>query len=96
MPTISKLHDKCQKCKYKDDCDEKRMVACAIAKLPPSPIQDMGMSASTPLSMPISREYTPITINMGDIKIGTSLEEISKKIEEDFYKHLRCGFNETL
>ncbi|SHH56346.1 hypothetical protein [Sporanaerobacter acetigenes] len=27
---LSKLHPRCDKCKEKDTCDEKRMVACGI------------------------------------------------------------------
>ena len=29
MPSMSKMHEKCKKCLRKDDCENKRMVACA-------------------------------------------------------------------
>lgn len=32
MGSISKLSDKCEKCHYKDTCDNKRMVACAVVE----------------------------------------------------------------
>lgn len=32
MSSISKLSDECQKCTYKDDCNNKRIMACALAK----------------------------------------------------------------
>lgn len=92
---ISKLHEKCQKCEYKDECDEKRMVACAIAELPP-----LKESASMPIAevigMPVARVVTPIIINMGEYGvINTSLEELTKQLEEDFYRRIRCDFRRS-
>lgn len=91
--TLSKLHSRCDKCKEKDTCDEKRMVACGIAELPPKARADM----KSPISETMAREYTPITIYKGEnCTINTSLEEIKRQIEEDFYKNIRCGLNKTL
>jgi hypothetical protein len=91
--TISKLAEKCQKCKHVNQCDEKRMAACAIAELPPLNTASAVMPLTAPLSMPMAREYTPITINMGEYgTINTSLEEIKEKLEKDLFKELSCEF----
>ncbi|WP_312907231.1 hypothetical protein [Tissierella praeacuta] len=97
MTSLSKLHDKCEKCKYKNDCNEKRMVACAVMELPPNIGANIKAPIKENIGMPIAREHTSITINMGEYgTVNTSLEELSKRLEENFYKHLRCDFNETL
>jgi hypothetical protein len=31
---LSKLHERCEKCNYKDECNNKRMVACGLLELP--------------------------------------------------------------
>lgn len=33
MNAVSKLYEKCEKCKYKDSCNDKRMVACGLLEL---------------------------------------------------------------
>ena len=38
MPTLSKMHDKCEKCRSKDNCNNKRMVACDVVEAPHSAI----------------------------------------------------------
>lgn len=97
MPTLSKLSDKCKKCKHVDDCDEKRMVACAIAELPPSRLENITKPFAASISMPVARENTPITINMGEYgKIETSMEEINERIEKNLYKQLYYGLNRKL
>lgn len=85
---VSKLSAKCQNCKLVDVCDNKRMAACATLPL----IEQ--------ITAPMAREYTPITINMGEYgTINTSAEEIKEKInksiEEKLYKGLYCGFNKS-
>lgn len=93
MPALSRMSDKCRKCKHVDDCDNKRMVACAIAELPPSSMENATMPLTAPLSAPVLRKHTTITINMGEYgTINTSLEEIQEKIKKDLLKKLQCGF----
>lgn len=97
MAALSKLHDKCKKCKYKDECGEKRMVACGIAELPQTNTENIAMPSVEPYGASIARKETTITIYRGEnCTIDTSLEEIKRQIEEDFYKNIRCGFNRTL
>ena len=84
---ISKLHSKCEKCSYKDNCDNKRMVACGVLELPQNLGMKSGARVGQSMSMPIAREHTPITINMGEYgNIETSMEEIKEQMRKDFYK----------
>lgn len=93
MKTISKLSDKCRKCLYIDDCNNKRMVACAIEEYKPN-MASAAVSITTPLSQPVRRVEHPITINMGESgTINTSIEEIAENLKRDFYKYLNCSFN---
>lgn len=76
MPTLSKMHDKCEKCKEKDTCNNKRMVACAYIEAPQNAITinvSLGESAAQTL--------------LRDTSIQAKIEEQLKK---NFYK--RCNF----
>lgn len=94
MSTLSKLHEKCNKCKYKDFCANKRMMACEIAELPKSNMMSLSSRNTESLSQPLLVPHTPITINMGEYGIiNTSLEEIQEQLKKDFYKDLNIGCN---
>gem|GEM_PF-443287 len=95
MDGLTKLHEGCKECKYENNCNEKRMVACAVMELPPNIGANIKAPIKDNLGMPTARKNASITINMGDTKIDTSLEEIAKRIEEDFYKKMRCDFIKT-
>lgn len=96
MATLSKLHDKCEKCKHKGNCNNKRMVACALAETPKYKNDTAAPIAET-FAQPIARKHTPITINMGEYgKIETSLEGLQEQfkrgLEKELYKGVfRCG-----
>jgi len=93
VATISKLSDKCKKCPHVNDCDNKRMMACALIQYKPNRIDAMA-PITMPHTQPISRVVNPITINMGEHgTINTPLEEIAEKIKKDLYKNLNCSFN---
>jgi len=94
MEIISKIHEKCQKCPYVDDCDEKRMVACGMMELP----EKMFNSASEAMTMPVAAEmlvkhdYRNIKINSTQT-ITVDLEEMKKDLQQSIYKALGCpGF----
>lgn len=94
MSTLTKLYEKCNKCKYKDSCDNKRMIACEIAELPKSNMMSSCVSNTELLTQPLLILNNPITINMGEYgTINTSLEEIQKQIKREFYKDLNIGCN---
>ena len=83
MESISKLSDRCKNCSHVDDCDNKRMVACAIANMPPRIDQEITVPAGALAARPILRD--------------TSLKaEIEEKIKEDLFKKLRCAQNKSL
>lgn len=94
MKSISKLHEKCEKCQYVDVCDEKRKVACGMLPLP----ERMFDSASAAMTMPIAAEilvkhdYRNIKISEAQT-ITVDLEEMKKDLERRIYKALGCpGF----
>lgn len=79
MTGLSKLHNKCKKCKYKDDCNNKRMVACGVMTL-------------SPASQTVNPDM-PTSINLGNTQTGTSLEEdINKQLEKGLSKGF-CAFD---
>lgn len=90
--TLSKMHKRCKKCKYTNICENKRMVACNIAEIPPTNMISSTIDNMRPYGQPLMRKYTPITINMGEFgKIETSLEEILEILTKDFNKKLGIG-----
>ena len=89
---LSKLHKKCNKCKYKNICDNKRMVACNIAEILPTNMISSTINNIMPNEQPLMRKYTPITINMGEFgKRETSLEEIAESLRKDLNEKLWIG-----
>lgn len=89
MKSISKLHEKCEKCPYVDVCDEKRKVACGMLPLP----ERMFDSASAAMTMPIAAEIL-VKHDYRNIKISEAqtitfdLEEMKKDLERRIYKAL--------
>lgn len=49
---FSKLHESCKKCKHKDNCDNKRMVACGAMTLSPTG----NIQISTSLEVDINKQ----------------------------------------
>lgn len=89
---LSKMHKRCKECKYKNICDNKRMVACNIAEIPPANMISATTNNMRPDGQPLMRKYTPITINMGELgKIETSFEKISESLTKDLNKKLGIG-----
>lgn len=92
MSSLSKLYEKCNKCKEKDSCDNKIMITCGISELPKSNMMSLSIPNTEPLAQPLLIPNTPITINMGECgTINTSLEEIQEKLKREFYKDLNIG-----
>ncbi|MBO3424671.1 hypothetical protein JJB59_16285 [Clostridium perfringens] len=87
---LSKMHKRCKKCKYKNICDNKRMVACNIVEIPQTNMmRDITINNGIPNGQPLMRKYTPIKINMGELgKIETSFEKISESLTKDLNKKL--------
>lgn len=89
MGSLSKLSERCKKCKHVDDCNEKKMEACAYIE----PAGAIMSAPTTQASMqPIMRET--IMINTGKNALGKVeiyKDELIEKIKEDIYKS--CGVN---
>lgn len=89
---LKQLSEQCKNCEYKDNCDEKRMVACGVLEYEP-----LQQPYTEPITQPLQQEYL-VKHDYRNIKVGENttvtidLEEIKKKMEEDFYKSLGCGF----
>jgi len=60
------------------------MVACGLVGI--------QKPNTEPLTQPLSRKYTSVTINMGEYgNINTSLEQINNQINKAF--QINCAFN---
>jgi hypothetical protein len=82
MTIISKLSDKCKKCTHVDNCDNKRMVACAYF----SPIiNNASMPITKSLSMP----------SLSDTSIQAQIAEQPKRaLYKNIFK-MNCAFNKS-
>lgn len=94
MTAVSKLHEKCEKYKYKDSCNEKRTVACGLLELPKPNMENATMPNAETFAQPTTGKHTPITINMGEHgNINTSMEQIEEQINKTF--KINCAFNKS-
>ncbi len=90
--TFSMDAPECQCCANYNDCKNKRRVACVYLEPLTNPV-------ATEITQPIVADIA-VKHDLRDIKIGENttvtidLEEIKKKINEDFYKALRCPWLE--
>lgn len=93
--SISKTDERCLKCEHFDECDNKRMVMCAMAEFPPHKqyIEKAAEAISMPLTNDIcvKHDYRQIKI-APNTTITIDLEEEKKKLQEELTKHLRCDF----
>ncbi|NOH14863.1 hypothetical protein [Clostridium cochlearium] len=94
MATLSKLDSRCEKCKHKDSCNNKRLMACALAEIPKSNMKNATLPNTASLAQPAARKHTPITIKMGEYgNINTSIEQIAEQINKAF--QINCAFNKS-
>ena len=95
--TFSKTDERCLKCEYFDDCDNKRMVMCAAKefKMPEQYAEKASQDLTIPLTNDIlvKHDYRQIKI-APNTTVTIDLEEQKKKLQEDILKHLRlpCDF----
>lgn len=83
---FSKTDSRCLKCLYFDDCNNKRLVACAYAVMS-NAISEVGIIAS----QPIIKEKVDIHIT-GDISVEVNKNDLIKNIEKQMFKKLQCPF----
>lgn len=88
---LSKMCKECRKCSFKDLCKNKRMVAYMQCSTPNS------RSSVAQVSQPMAVKHTPIMINLGEnTKMQTSIEEIKKQMEKEFYENAGLGISSKL
>lgn len=82
----SKLYKQCEKCNYKDDCDEKRMAACAVANYEPM-LATAAAELTQPIMQPmaVKHDYRDIWIDE-NTTITIDLEDLKEQMQRDFYK----------
>ena len=91
--SLSKVSEICKYCEHYLNCDSKRMEACAYL----IPKNNMANRVTQNYSAPIAAELL-VKHDYREIKIAENttvtidLEELKKKIQEDFYEDLGCGF----
>ena len=92
--SLSVLDEHCNSCEYVNDCDIKRMAACAYMQLKP---QNLAAPTAESFAMPVASDvavkhsYRDVKIAEG-VTVTIDLEDVKKQLERDFYKQLNCGF----
>lgn len=93
MITFSKTSEKCKACKHYDDCDNKRMVMCAMAEFPSPVLATDGQSDAAPLMQDMDVKHDCGTAHAVDgMNFDIDLEEAKRQIERDLYKAFDCPF----
>lgn len=93
--SISKTDERCLECEHFDECDNKRMVMCAMAEM--TPPKQYAEKAAESVSMLLANDIC-VKHDYRQIKIAPNtmvtidLEEEKKKLQEELTKHLRCQF----
>ena len=80
---LSRLSEKCRKCRFVDECEHKRMEA--LAYLPEPMIAEASQSNSVSAAAPLLRETMEIRVD------GKNLTVYKDDIEKELYKSLYSG-----
>lgn len=80
MSSISKLSDECEKCSHKNDCNNKRMMACALAEKKCNSMPNKAIGVINPFNNQISATASQITIN---ITVESIKEQLEKQLRID-------------
>lgn len=73
MQSLSKISEKCKTCPERDDCDNKIMVECALAKLPQQNLASATQGVLIDAAMPVLREE--ITSPLSPFRYKDELEK---------------------
>ena len=92
MAALKKLAPECEVCEYVNDCDEKRMVACAYMQHPQI-LSPTVAELTQPLTQDIlvKHDYRDVRIAL-NTTVTIDLEDIKRQLKKDLYKHLNCQF----
>lgn len=91
MFVFSKTSEKCKSCDYFDDCDNKRMVACALMEMPQQTAATENAALPAAQDISIKHDYRDVWID-ANTTVTIDLEDVKKQIESDLYKVLYCPF----
>ena len=84
---LSKDSETCKKCELYDECTNKRMELCAYI----APAIEVTAMQHLALDAMVKHDYRDVKI-AENTTVTIDLEELKKKLEDDIYKHLKCGF----
>lgn len=76
---VSRLSEKCRKCKHVDTCNHKRMEALAYLN---EASDDAGANAAAPIMQP--HDYREIKIS-ANVTVTIDLEKMKKNLAESMY-----------
>lgn len=92
---ISKISEICKQCVNYDKCANKRMEACAYAHFNgENQLAQLCAEEAAPLAsadMLVKHDYRDVKI-AENTTVTIDLEDMKKKLQEDIYKGLMCGF----
>ena len=92
--SLSVLDEHCRSCEYVNNCDNKRMAACAYMQQKP---QNLASATDESFAMPMAAEmavkhdYRDVKIAEG-VTVTIDIEDMKKQLERDLYKQLNCYF----
>lgn len=91
---LSVLDEHCRSCEYVNDCNNKRMAACAYIQ---QKQQNIASATAENFAMPVEAEMT-VKHDYRDVKIAEGvtvtidIEDMKKQLERNIYKQLNCYF----
>ena len=92
MVALRKDSDKCKTCYFYNNCDEKRMVLCAISDNNPiSKDTQENISEQLQEDILMKHDYRNVKVSEG-MTITIYLEDVKKNIENDLYRQINCHF----
>ena len=84
---LSKDSDMCKQCELYDECTNKRMELCAYI----TPTIEAPAMQPLVLDAMVRHDYRDVKI-AENTTVTIDLGEMKKKLEDDIYKRLKCGF----
>lgn len=81
--TISKIYKKCNECKHKDNCDNKRMVACNLAEISKSNMKNNTFSNDIPCNKSITINYK---VSKDDVEKAINMLKNNRRIKNGGYR----------
>lgn len=90
--SFTRMVQKCQECEFRDKCDNKRMEACAYFDEPIAANAVMPSVAELAQPVAVKNDYRDVKVAK-NTTITIDVEELKKKMVDDIYKSLGCGFN---